>query len=287
MRLGDFEVYRALLQGELGVDIKPEKTYLLESRLSPVFRKWGYPTIESMTLALRAVPDPAMIHDVVQALTDNETWFFRDPANYQALQSIVIPYLIKQRKRQKKIHIWSAGCASGQEAWSLAMAASEALEGHKNWTFDILATDISNEGIEYAGRAIYNQHEAQNETSIKQLIKFFEQSQIGWNVKDHLKERVSFHISNLLHQTEDWGVFDVIFCCNVIHEFTPEARDRVLDTLAYHLADDGFLFVGGLDQWQDETQLFTALPDQPHVLIRAKGDYKFADFPKAEAKVRA
>ncbi|MCM2343571.1 MAG: protein-glutamate O-methyltransferase CheR [Alphaproteobacteria bacterium] len=287
MRLGDFEVYRALLQSELGVDIKPEKTYLLESRLSPLYRKWGYPTIESMTLALRAVPDPALVHDVVQALTDNETWFFREPTKFQTLQNMVLPYLIKQRKRQKKIHMWSAGCASGQEAWSLAISASNALEGMKNWTFDILATDISNEAIEYAERAIYNQQEAQSETGITQLIKYFEQSRIGWNVKDHLKDRVSFQISNLLHQSEDFGVFDVIFCCNVIHEFTPEARAQVLDTLAYHLADDGFLFVGELDHWQSRTPLFKAMPDQPHVLIRAEGDYKFADFPKAETKVRA
>jgi len=279
MRLGDFEVYRDILLQESGVDINPEKTYLLESRLTPIVTKWGYPTIESMTLALRAVPDPELIHDVVQAMTSNETWFFREPQNYVTLGKYVIPYLVKQRKRKKSVRLWSAGCSTGQEAWCMALTAREALLEHKHWKVELLATDISNESLEYAERGIYNQHEAQNETSIRQLIKYFEQSRMGWNVKDELKTGVSFENSNLLHETEDFGRFDAIFCCNVINEFSPEARAKALDNLAYHLEDDGFLFLGSEDKWVDDTGLFTTLPGHPHVLILSDGDYKMTDFP--------
>lgn len=162
----------------------------------------------------------------------------------------------------------------------MGVTVKEAFEGHRHWKFEILATDMSNESLEYAQRGIYNQHEAQNETSIRQLIKYFEQSRMGWNVKDELKSCVSFKNANLLNETEDFGPFDVIFCCNVIHEFSPEARAKVLDNLAYHLADDGFLFLGGEDKWIDDTGLFSPLPDHPRVLILNDGDYKMADFPK-------
>ena len=280
MRLGDFEVYRDLLLQESGVDINPEKTFLLESRLTPIVLKWGYPTIESMTLALRAVPDPKLIHDVVQAMTSNETWFYRDSQNYETLNKFVLPYLLKQRKKQKNISMWSAGCSTGQEAWCMAMVTQDFLTPHKHWNFDILATDISDESLEYAARGIYNQHEAQSETSIRQLIRYFEQSRMGWNVKDELRARVKFANENLLHESEDLGRFDVIFCCNVINDFSGDARARALDNLAYHLADDGFLIIGSEDKWQDDTGLFVPLDDHPGVLLLSDGDYKTADFPK-------
>lgn len=282
MRLGDFEVYRDLLLQESGVDINPEKTYLLESRLTPIVSKWGYPTIESMTLALRAVPDPQLIHDVVQAMTSNETWFYRDQHNYVTLNEFVLPYLLKQRKRERALRLWSVGCATGQEAWCMAMVTQDFLLEHKRWKYEILATDISNESLEYAARGIYNQHEAQSETSIRQLIRYFEQSRMGWNVKDALRGNVRFINANLLHETEDFERFDVIFCCNVINAFSPEARARALDNLAYHLADDGFLFIGNEDQWEDDTGLFVPLPGYPGVLLLSDGDYKTADFPRAE-----
>ena len=283
MRLGDFEVYRALLLQESGVDINPEKTYLLESRLSPIVSKWGYPTIESMTLALRAVPEPELVHDVVQAMTSSETWFFREPGHYETLTHFVMPYLIKHRKRTKTVRMWSAGCSTGQEVWCMAVTAKNALESQRHWKFDILATDISADALEYAERAIYNQHEAQNETSIRQLIKYFEQSRMGWNVKDELKTSVTFRNSNLLNDADDLGTFDVIFCCNVLHEFSPEARARALDNIAYHMADDGFLFLGMDETWTDDTGLFTPLPGYPNILILSDGDYKTADFPTAKA----
>lgn len=281
MRLGDFEVYRDLLLQESGVDINPEKTFLLESRLTPIVLKWGYPTIESMTLALRAVPDPKLIHDVVQAMTSNETWFYRDPHNYETLTQFVLPYLLKQRKKQKAIKMWSAGCATGQEAWCMAMVTQDFMEQHKRWSFDILATDISDESLEYAERGIYNQHEAQSETSIRQLIRYFAQSRMGWNVKDELRARVKFANENILHESEELDRFDVIFCCNVINDFSPESRAKALDNLAYHLADDGFLIIGSEDKWQDDTGLFVPVDDYPGLLMLSDGDYKTADFPKA------
>ncbi len=281
MRLGDFEVYRDLLLQESGVDINPEKTFLLESRLTPIVSKWGYPTIESMTLALRAVPDPKLIHDVVQAMTSNETWFYRDPQNFETLNKFVLPYLFKQRKREKSLRLWSAGCSTGQETWCMAMILQDFLQNEKRWDFEILATDISHESLEYAERGIYNQHEAQSETSIRQLIRYFDQSRMGWNVKDDLRAHVSFVNANLLHETEDFGRFDAIFCCNVIHEFSPEARAKALDNLAFHMADDGFLFIGSEDTWVDDTGLFIPSPDCPGVLILSDGVYKTADFPKA------
>ena len=285
MRLGDFEVYRALLLQESGVDINPEKTYLLESRLTPIVSKWGYPTIESMTLALRSVPEPELVHDVVQAMTSNDTWFFRDPGNYVSLRDFVIPYLLKQRKRTKTVRMWSAGCSTGQEIWCMAVTAKDALEAQRHWKFEILATDISTDVLEYAERAIYSQHEAQNETSIRQLIKYFEQSRMGWNVKEELKKCVSFRNSNLLNETEDHGSFDVIYCCNVLNEFSTEARARALDNIAFHLAEDGFLFLGEDETWTDDTGLFIPLPGYPHILILSDGDYKTADFP--DGKVSA
>lgn len=289
MRLGDFEVYRELLVQETGVDIDPNKTYLLESRLSPIVRKWGYPTIESMTLALRGVPEPQLVHDVVQAMASNDTKFFRDADNFEALEFVVIPYLIKHRKKKREIRMWSAGCSTGQEVWSMQIAALRAMEAHKankKWNLEMLATDISDESLAYAERAIYNPHEAQSETLIRQLIEYFEQSRLGWNVKDELKNRVTFQTSNLLHETGSFGTFDVIFCCNVMNEFNRDAREKVLGLLADQMADDGFLFLGGEDNFEDETGLFMTLPGYPKMLLLADGDYKLPDLNPESLKAK-
>ena len=148
MKLTDFDVYKQLLLSQSGLDLSQEKTYILESRLKPVAKKWGYPALGSMTMALNGVPEPGLIDDIVEAMTNNDTSFFRDGQPFESFKKDVLPYMQKSRAKAKTLRVWSAGCSSGQEPYSLAIILKEMQESAPAWKPQILATDISDEILE-------------------------------------------------------------------------------------------------------------------------------------------
>lgn len=244
MRVADFELYKDLLYTESGLVLTPDKSYLLDSRLTPVAKKWDYPSIEIMTLQLRALPDADLIRDIIEAMTSRDTSFFRDVKPFQDFEHKILPALLKSRAGKKSIRIWCAASSSGQGPYSIAMLLKEKSTQLKNWKIEIMATDISADALQQAQRGIYSQFEVQNGVPVKYLMKYFEQINEKWRLRDTIRSMVKFGYFNLLDDMSRLGAFDVILCRNVLPCFDEAARVETLGKLAGCLAKDGFLLLG-------------------------------------------
>ena len=243
MKISDFELYRDLLQRHSGLSLTAERSYLLDSRLTPVARKWGYPTLDAMTLALRGVPETRLVEDVIEAMMTQDTMFFRDMKPFVALRDLMVPHFIRTRGRHRSLRIWSAGCSTGQEAVSIAMLRD--MEATlKNWRIEILGTDLSNQAIARANTGHYSQFEVQRGLPVKDLIRHFDETDDGWMLHQDVRDLVHFETFNILDSMDDLGLFDIIFCRNVLTYFEPGKRASILTNMGAQLADDGFLVLG-------------------------------------------
>jgi chemotaxis protein methyltransferase CheR len=271
MKLTDFDIYKDLLRKQSGLALTPDKSYLLDSRLSAVAKKWGYPSLDAMTVALRAVPDKNLVTDIVEAMTTNETSFFRDNNPFELFKGTVLPYMLEARKIRKSFRIWSAAASSGQEAYSLCMLMKEiestTLAG---WRPEIVGTDISNEILDLAREGIYSQFEVQRGLPIQMLMKYFTQTGDKWQINENLRKMVRFQYFNLLEDMKILGSFDIILCRNVLIYFDEQTKADVLKRMAAQLADDGFLFLGGAETVLGITDAFQAVPGKRGLYAKSK-----------------
>lgn len=241
-----FHIYEKLLKETSGLIVTPDKVYLLESRLLPVAKKWKVENTEALAAKVKA-GDAAIITDVVEAMTTNETSFFRDSAPFEKFKSFVLPHLLGCRSGTRKIRIWSAACSSGQEAYSLAMLLRESENLLKGWTVEIIGTDLSSEILAQAREAVYTQFEVQRGMPVQLLVKYFEQKGDRWQLRQQIRDMVSFRQANLLHDFSGLGGFDVILCRNVLIYFDQPTKAKVLERMKNILATDGILFLGGAE----------------------------------------
>lgn len=241
----DFKFYQSLLLEKSGLSLTTEKSYLLTTRLNPVASSLGYAKLGDFTDALRK-KDPALVRSVVEAMTTNETSFFRDTKPFQTLKEL-LPQIAKARERQKTIRIWSAACSSGQECYSIAMILHEYFCNKPDWKVKIVATDISNDILALAQKGEYTQFEVQRGLTIQMMMKYFTQVGTVWRVKDELRNMVEFKNLNLLESMTHLGSFDFIFCRNVLIYFNPETKTRVLTKMAERMQPDGYLFLGACE----------------------------------------
>ena len=247
MDLKDFEYYRDILAKRSGLVIGPDKTYLLDSRLTPVAKKWGYDDVISMTKDLRNKQNEKLIVDIVEAMTTNETSFFRDIKPFQLFENVVLPQLHETRKDKKSLRIWCSACSSGQEPYSIAMILSEMPAKFGDWDIEILATDISNQVLEQARKGVFSQFEVQRGLPVNYLMKYMKKEEEKWHIKDSIREMVDYKFLNLLEPLTNMGQFDVVFCRNVLIYFNEETKKAVLERLADVMVDDGYLFLGGAE----------------------------------------
>lgn len=274
MKISDFGLYRDLLQRHSGLSLTAERSYLLDSRLTPVARKWGYPTLEAMTLALRGVPETRLVEDVIEAMMTNDTAFFRDTRPFVALRESILPEIVRKRGRHRHLRIWSAGCSSGQEPFSIAMTIRELQPTLlKGWRLEILGTDISNQMIAKAKTGHYTQFEVQRGLPVKDLITHFDETDDGWNLHDDVRDLTHFEVFNILDSMDDLGLFDIIFCRNVLTYFDAKMRDAVLTAMADHLADDGFLFLGDGETLSGANTPFRMIDERSGLLGFADREY--------------
>jgi len=267
MRINDFDLYKDLLKEKSGLDLGPDKAYLIDSRLTPVAKKWGYDNIDNLSMALRGVSDPKLVQDVVEAMTTNETFFFRDTKPFTNFEQIVLPHILQTRQTTRKLRIWCAACSTGQEPYSLAMILKDRESEMKGWNIEILATDLSTEVLETAEKAQYTQFEVQRGLPIQMLMNHFEQQGDKWHLKPDIKKMVKFKPLNLLENFKHLGTFDIIFCRNVLIYFDKETKAGVLHNLADILNKDGFLFLGGAESVIGITDAFKPAKDGKGVYI--------------------
>lgn len=248
MKPADFELLASSIKTRSGLVLTPEKAYLLESRLLPIVRKYNLRTLEELVEVIRKKREEVVLRDITEAMTTNESFFFRDQKPFTVFQKALLPQLLASRASQKKIRIWSAASSSGQEAYSLAMICVEEEAKLQGWKIEIVGTDLSREMVERAKSGIYTQFEVQRGLPVTHLVKYF--SQIGsdkWQIKENLRQMVQFKEGNLLHDLSSLGTFDIIYCRNVLIYFDPPTKGKVLLAMSKILAPDGTLLLGGAE----------------------------------------
>lgn len=255
-----FDFFSDLLRRESGMQLSPEKSYLLESRLLPLAQDHGVAGVEALAALVRRAPDnKALCQAVIEAMVTHESSFFRDVTPFDTLRDVVLPQILARQTEDKRIRIWSAACAGGQEVYSIAMLLKEISAQLSGWKVELLATDVSRDILRQAEKGSFTQFEVQRGLSVKLLVKYFQQEGESWKVSDDIKNMVSFRHVNLLFPPADLGRFDVIFCRNVLMYLETSARVRVLQNLHRVTKPHGALFLGGAESVSGLSQLF--VPD--------------------------
>ena len=273
MNITDFEIYKDLLKDKSGLVLTQDKSYLIESRLNPIAKKWGYDNIDAMTNVLRGVPPNDLIIDIVEAMTTNETSFFRDKKPFDIFKEVVLPYYVQNAGAKKELKIWCAAASSGQEPYSLAMLLKEEAAKLPGWRFSITATDISHDILEQAKEGIYTQFEVQRGLPIDLLLKYFTQNGDKWAVNQDIKSMIQYKYFNLLDNMSIMGKFDIIFCRNVLIYFDSETKKDVMERMNKQMADDGFFFLGGAETVLGVTDVFSAVPDKRGLYAKSESSH--------------
>ncbi|MGO1117889.1 CheR family methyltransferase [Rhodovibrionaceae bacterium A322] len=259
MNTSDFQYIADLLKTRSGLVLGPDKAYLLESRLNPVARKYEKQDLEDLIRDMRLQRREPMIKDVVEAMTTNESFFFRDMKPFDQFRDKVLPRLLQARANSKHIRIWSAACSSGQEPYSLAMILKEQAVKLAGWRIEIIATDLSTEILDKAKKGVYTQFEVQRGLPITLLMKYFKQDGDRWMISDDIKNMINYRVFNLLDSPASMGTFDVVFLRNVLIYFDQPTKTKVLEGVARQMRDDGNLYLGGAETVLGVTDKFAMI----------------------------
>ena len=258
----DYDFLRTCLKARSGLVLSADKQYLVESRLLPVARKAGLANLSELVTVLKLAQDPALMTAVVEAMTTNESFFFRDKTPFEHFRMTIMPALLAARRNSRSIRIWCAAAASGQEPYSLAMCLKEIQSEIAGWRIELLATDLSGEVLEKARIGLYTQFEVQRGLPIQLLIKYFWQTGELWQIAPDIRAMVRYRQLNLLADFNQLGTFDLIFCRNVLIYFDQETKIDVLDRLARVTAGDGYLVLGAAETVVGLTDRFKVVTDK-------------------------
>jgi chemotaxis protein methyltransferase CheR len=258
----DYDFLRKCLKERSGLVLSADKQYLVESRLLPVARRAGLATLGELVGMLRGTHDPALMTTVVEAMTTNESFFFRDKMPFEHFRATIMPALIEARRAARSIRIWCAAASTGQEPYSLAMCLKEIWSGILGWRIEILATDLSGEVLEKARQGIYSQFEVQRGLPIQFLVKHFTRSGEFWQIAPELRAMVHYRQLNLLADFSHLGTFDLVFCRNVLIYFDAETKTDVLNRMARATAPDGYLVLGAAETVVGLTDRFKMVADR-------------------------
>jgi len=262
----DYEYLQKTLKDRSGLVLSADKKYLLESRLMPLARKAGVAGISELVQKMKAGSE-SMIADVVEAMTTNETFFFRDKTPFDHFQNTVIPDLIKARAGRRSLRIWCAAGSTGQEPYSLAMILKDFGAALTGWRIEIIATDLSPEVLEKSRTGIYTQFEVQRGLPIQLLVKHFTQTGTTWQLNADVRSLVQFRQFNLLQDFTHLGKFDVIFCRNVLIYFDQATKTDIFGRLAKVSEADGYLFLGAAETVIGLTDKYRVCPNRRGVYL--------------------
>jgi len=257
----DYEYLRKLLKERSGLDLSADKQYLIESRLLPLARKAGLSGIPELVQKLQG-GSGALMTNVVEAMTTNETFFFRDKVPFDHFRDTIMPEVLKARAARRSVRIWCAAGSTGQEPYSLAMTLKEMSAALTGWRVEIIATDLSQEVLEKAKAGVYSQFEVQRGLPIQMLMKYFKQTGETWQVNPELRAMIQHRQLNLLQDFSHLGTFDVIFCRNVLIYFDQETKINIFNRLARQIEPDGFLVLGAAETVVGLTDTFKPIADR-------------------------
>jgi chemotaxis protein methyltransferase CheR len=240
--------YKFLLEhvySHAGIVLEGDKHYLFECRLAPIVKQLGLESIDDLCALIQSARQPEIGHRVVEAMTTNETYFFRDPSHYEAIRTVLLPRLIKEHADTKKLRFWSAASSTGQEAYSLAMLLIQ--EGLSNWNIQILGTDFSAQALERARSGKYQQIEVNRGLPAALLVKHFHRAGASWQLDDRVCRMVNFETIDLRNSMRALGPFDLVFCRNVMIYFDAETKMKILKEIHGTLFRGGWLLLGGIE----------------------------------------
>ncbi len=275
----DYEYLRKLLKDQSGLDLSADKQYLIESRLAPLARKSGLAGIPELVQKMKA-GSASLVAQVVEAMTTNETFFFRDKVPFDHFRQSIMPEIIKARAARRSVRIWCAAGSTGQEPYSLAMCLKEMDSQLAGWRVEIIATDLSQEVLEKSKAGLYSQFEVQRGLPIQLLVKHFKQTGEFWQINPDLRAMIQHRQLNLLHDFAGLGKFDVIFCRNVLIYFDQDTKINIFNRLCRAMEPDGFLVLGAAETVVGLTDAFKPYPDK-------RGLYRPNDSHAAKAPAAA
>jgi chemotaxis protein methyltransferase CheR len=256
----DFQFVSQLVRDRSAIVLEPDKAYLLEARLGPLARAEGLGSLEELVAQLRRSPVNGLQRRVVEAMTTNETSFFRDLHPFEALRQVVVPAVMERRRTERRLTIWCAACSSGQEPYSIAITLRERFPELASWAVQILGTDISTEMVRRSREGRYGQIEMNRGLPAPLLVKYFEKHGLEWQVKPELRQMCEFRQLNLI---EPWGPLppvDVVFLRNVLIYFDVETKRSILQNVRRVLPSWGYLFLGGAETTINLGDAFERVP---------------------------
>lgn len=260
-------ILAALLEARAGHALSPERMWRIETVLYPILRERGYPSLEALVVALASEADRSLVEQVVDALINHETYFFRDFEQFCDIERVALEQVRQRRLAHRSLSIWSVGCSTGQEPYSLAMALAERPERWAGWSINILATDISPSVIKIARAGRYSHFEIQRGLPTRAMLRWFEADGSDWLLRGEIRDKVRFAEHNLLSDALPPGPFDMILCRNMLFYLTPDHRQRAVARLADALAPDGMFMLGAFETMLAQGGAF--VPDPA-----AKGFYR-------------
>ena len=266
----EYDFLRKLLKERSGLVLSDDKQYLVESRLLPLARKFGVGNLSELFAKMKLGSD-RIIADAVEAMTTNETFFFRDKIPFDHLHETVFPELLKARAARKSLRIWCAAASTGQEPYSIAMILKDMAAQLAGWRVEIVATDLSHEVLEKCKSGMYSQFEVQRGLPIQMLMNHFRQTGEVWQINPDIRAMVQFRPLNLLHDFSNLGMFDVIFCRNVLIYFDQPTKAAVFDNLARAMEPDGYLFLGAAETVVGLSNAFYPCSQRRGVYLRQTG----------------
>ena len=251
-------ILAGLLEARTGQQLTMNRRWRIETALSSLLRDRGIATLDELITILVMGKEPSLSQRVVEALLNNETYFFRDRSPFDQLGHNALPLLAERRRDAKRLRIWSAGCSTGQELYSLAMLFAEDPARWSGWTIDLMGSDVSETAVERARAGVYTQFEAQRGLAVTQMIRWFEETEAGWRVAEKLRRNVRFQVHNILEMAPHPGQFDIILCRNVLLYLSNDRKRAAFDRLSAALAPDGWMMLGAGETVIGQTEKLVA-----------------------------
>lgn len=259
-----------LLAARTGQQLTESRRWRVGTALSGVFREHGISNVDQLVCLLANPGQSKLAQDVVEALLNNETYFYRDKPTFDQIPNEILPELAEKRSQTKRLSIWSAGCSTGQEVHSIAMIFADQIARWEGWTIDILGTDISHGAINSAREGRYSQFEVQRGLGVVEMLRHFDETKDGWQIHDDVRAYTRFQQHNVLSEPPTRQKFDLVLCRNVLLYFDPVTRASAFERLRGALAPDGYLMLGAGETVVGQTDAFAPISERPSIYAPAR-----------------
>lgn len=262
-------ILAGLLEARTGQQIVPSRYWRIQTALAPLLKQHAIPDLDALVAVLSDPDNEPLLQESLEAMLNNESFFFRDTALFATLRSEAFPMLRERRSQRKTMRVWCAGTSTGQEAYSVAMLFDTEREKWAGWNIEIVGTDISASVVERARAGRYSQFEIQRGLSVDYMLRYFAQEGEDWVIDPAIQKMVRFEQENILKPRSDLGKFDIVLCRNVLMYFGPETRAIAYAKLERALEDDGLLMLGAAESVLGQTELFSATREMRGLYCKA------------------